>query len=71
MGRAMGYAEKDAHGNAVQGDVILRDTANAYVRAEHGLVAVAGLDNVVVVATDAGWSLTAPAPRMSKTWSKR
>ncbi|MEC7675479.1 MAG: mannose-1-phosphate guanylyltransferase/mannose-6-phosphate isomerase, partial [Pseudomonadota bacterium] len=45
-------AEKDAHGNAVQGDVILHDTANAYVRAEHGLVAVAGLDNVVVVATD-------------------
>ena len=38
-------AEKDAHGNAVQGDVILHDTANAYVRAEHGLVAVAGLDN--------------------------
>lgn len=45
-------ASKDADGNVVQGDVVLHDTTNAYVRAEHGLVAVAGLDNVVVVATD-------------------
>ncbi|MBK5910914.1 mannose-1-phosphate guanylyltransferase/mannose-6-phosphate isomerase [Rhodothalassium salexigens] len=43
---------KDAEGNATRGDVILHDTRNAYVRAEHGLVAVAGLDDVVVVATD-------------------
>jgi mannose-1-phosphate guanylyltransferase/mannose-6-phosphate isomerase len=45
-------AVKDGHGNVAQGDVILQDTSNAYVRSEHGLVAVAGLDDVVVVTTD-------------------
>lgn len=45
-------APKDAEGNVAQGDVILQDTSNAYVRADHGLVAVLGLDNVVIVSTD-------------------
>lgn len=45
-------ARKDGRGNAVQGDVILNDVTRAYVRADHGLVAVIGLSDVVVVATD-------------------
>ena len=45
-------AQKDSHGNVAQGDVILQDTTNAYVRADHGLVVVAGLDDAVVITTD-------------------
>jgi mannose-1-phosphate guanylyltransferase/mannose-6-phosphate isomerase len=43
---------KDESGNATHGDVLLHDTRNSYVHADHGLVAVAGLDSVIVVATD-------------------
>lgn len=43
---------KDENGNATQGDVLLHDTRNSYVHSDHPLVAVAGLENVVVVATD-------------------
>ncbi|MDQ1118522.1 MULTISPECIES: mannose-1-phosphate guanylyltransferase/mannose-6-phosphate isomerase [Pseudoxanthomonas] len=43
--------EKDANGNAVEGDVITVDTRNSYVYAE-SLVALVGLDDVVVVETD-------------------
>jgi mannose-1-phosphate guanylyltransferase/mannose-6-phosphate isomerase len=43
--------EKDANGNACTGDVITVDTHNSYVYAE-SLVAVVGLDDVVVVETD-------------------
>ncbi len=45
-------APKDSKGNVAQGDVILHDTSNTYVRSEHRLVVVAGLENVVVVETD-------------------
>lgn len=44
-------AAKDAHGNAVQGDCYVADTRNSYVRADSRLVAVIGLDDVVVVET--------------------
>ncbi|MCO7596023.1 MULTISPECIES: mannose-1-phosphate guanylyltransferase/mannose-6-phosphate isomerase [Pseudomonas] len=44
-------AEKDDHGNASRGDVILEDTVDAYVHAEHRLVSVLGLKDVVVVET--------------------
>jgi mannose-1-phosphate guanylyltransferase/mannose-6-phosphate isomerase len=44
--------EKDANGNVVQGDVVLHDARNVYVRSDEQLVAVAGLENVVVIATD-------------------
>ncbi|WP_282189143.1 mannose-1-phosphate guanylyltransferase/mannose-6-phosphate isomerase [Azospirillum sp. SYSU D00513] len=44
--------EKDANGNVVQGDAVLHDARNVYVRSDEQLVAVAGLENVVVVATD-------------------
>lgn len=44
--------EKDADGNVTKGNVLLHDAHDAYVRSDHPLVAVAGLRNVVVVATD-------------------
>ena len=43
--------EKDPHGNVVRGDVALHDTRNSYVRAEHRLVSVSGLDEAIVVET--------------------
>jgi mannose-1-phosphate guanylyltransferase/mannose-6-phosphate isomerase len=44
-------AEKDAQGNASRGDVMLEATRNAYVHAEHRMVSVLGLDDVIVVET--------------------
>ena len=44
-------ADKDSNGNAVTGDVILHDTANTLVRADQHLVALLGVDNLVVVET--------------------
>lgn len=42
---------KDDHGNALKGDVIAIDTTNSYVNAQEKLVAVIGLDDIVVVET--------------------
>jgi mannose-1-phosphate guanylyltransferase len=42
---------RDEDGNVTVGDTITFATTDSYVRAEHRLVAVAGLDNVVVVET--------------------
>ncbi|WP_019676966.1 mannose-1-phosphate guanylyltransferase/mannose-6-phosphate isomerase [Arsukibacterium perlucidum] len=42
---------KDAQGNACRGDVMLEATRNSYINAEERLVAVIGLDNVIVVET--------------------
>lgn len=44
-------AAKDDDGNALIGDIVAVGTTDSFVRAEHRLVAVAGLDNVVVVET--------------------
>lgn len=44
-------ADKDAQGNASRGDVMLESTSNAYVHAEHRMVTVLGLDDVIVVET--------------------
>ncbi len=44
--------EKDSDGNAHRGDVLLHNTTNSYVHADHRLVAVTGLDNIIVVSTD-------------------
>ena len=44
--------QKDAAGNVRRGDVLLHNTNNSYVHAGNQLVAVTGLDDVVVVATD-------------------
>lgn len=43
---------KDEAGNVTRGDVLLENTRNSYVYADHAMVAVAGLEDVVVVATD-------------------
>jgi mannose-1-phosphate guanylyltransferase/mannose-6-phosphate isomerase len=43
---------KDANGNVGIGDVLLHDCKNSYVRTDERLVAVAGLNDVVVVVSD-------------------
>jgi mannose-1-phosphate guanylyltransferase / mannose-6-phosphate isomerase len=42
---------QDSHGNVVQGDVLTHDTHNALLIAQHRLVAVVGVTDVVVVET--------------------
>ncbi|HUH83122.1 MAG TPA: mannose-1-phosphate guanylyltransferase/mannose-6-phosphate isomerase [Stellaceae bacterium] len=42
---------KDAAGNVCQGDVVLADSRNCYVRAEQGLITALGVEDLVVVAT--------------------
>lgn len=44
-------SSKDDAGNAISGDVILLDTNNSFVRADEKLVALVGLNDVVVVST--------------------
>lgn len=44
-------ADQDAAGNVTAGDIFASDTRNSYLRAESRLVAVIGLDDVVVVET--------------------
>jgi mannose-1-phosphate guanylyltransferase/mannose-6-phosphate isomerase len=43
--------EKDEAGNVLMGDVLTQDTRNSYVRAEKGLVATLGVENLIVVET--------------------
>lgn len=42
----------DADGNVICGDVVVRDAHNSYLRTEDKLLAVIGLDDVVVISTD-------------------
>jgi mannose-1-phosphate guanylyltransferase len=44
-------SDKDESGNVRQGDVMLIDTKNSFIRADEKLVALVGLDDVVVVST--------------------
>ncbi len=44
-------AEKDADDNAVRGDVLVRNSSRCYVRAESGMVAIAGVEDIIVVST--------------------
>lgn len=44
-------SNKDEKGNAIRGDVYHHNTHNSYLRAENRLLAVIGLDDVVVVET--------------------
>lgn len=44
-------AEKDAGENAIRGDVLLRNASRCYVRAETGMVALAGVEDLIVVST--------------------
>ena len=43
---------KDTQGNVVQGDVMLHDTRDTYVRSEKKLIAVVGVDNLVITESD-------------------
>jgi mannose-1-phosphate guanylyltransferase/mannose-6-phosphate isomerase len=43
--------EADQDGNVIQGDVIVRQVNNSYLRAENRMLAVIGLDNHIVVET--------------------
>ena len=45
-------ADKDASGNALIGNVIAEDATNCYLRAEAGMVAALGVEDLIVVATD-------------------
>lgn len=45
-------AAKDASGNAAIGNVVVEDSRNSYVRSDGPLVAVLGLDDAVVIATE-------------------
>jgi mannose-1-phosphate guanylyltransferase/mannose-6-phosphate isomerase len=45
-------SSKDKNGNAISGDVIVADTRNSHIYSENKLVAVVGVDNLVVVETD-------------------
>ena len=44
-------AARCGEGNVVQGDVLLHDTRNSYIRSEGPLVAAIGMEDIVVVAT--------------------
>ncbi len=43
--------DADASGNVAEGDVLLNDTQNSYVRSETRLVTTTGVDNLVIVET--------------------
>jgi mannose-1-phosphate guanylyltransferase / mannose-6-phosphate isomerase len=45
-------SERDAFGNAAHGSAVFVDTRDSYVSSEKQLVALLGIDNVVVVTTD-------------------
>ena len=44
--------EGDAEGNVAVGDVLLEDVKDTYIRAEHRLVSVIGVQDLVVIETD-------------------
>ncbi|HEY3488450.1 MAG TPA: mannose-1-phosphate guanylyltransferase/mannose-6-phosphate isomerase, partial [Gammaproteobacteria bacterium] len=44
-------SEKNDRNNTIVGDVLLQDVSNSYVRADHRLVSVIGLDDCIVVET--------------------
>jgi mannose-1-phosphate guanylyltransferase/mannose-6-phosphate isomerase len=42
---------KDNNGNVIKGDVIIQDTTNTYINANHHMVVVIGVDNLIVIDT--------------------
>lgn len=45
-------SQKDSNGNSTHGDVILHNTYNSYIRSDQKLVAVVGVNDLVVVSTN-------------------
>jgi mannose-1-phosphate guanylyltransferase / mannose-6-phosphate isomerase len=43
---------RDAKGNALQGDVVIHDSHNSFVRSEKGLTALVGVHDLIVVVTE-------------------
>ena len=43
---------KDEYGNAFQGDVLLQDTRNTYVRSEKKLIATVGVEDLIITESD-------------------
>jgi len=64
--REIGHS--DEAGNVLQGDVVVQNVRNSYIRTEGRLVAAIGVDNLVVVATDDA-ILVADADRASEVSS--
>ena len=46
-----GVSTKDENGNVIKGDVIAKDTTNAYINASHHMVVTIGIDNLIIVDT--------------------
>jgi len=44
--------DKDAAGNVVEGEALIVDSRNTYVRSEKPLIAALGVDDLIIVATD-------------------
>lgn len=44
-------APHDENGNFIQGDALIEDTSNCYIRSESALVSTIGIDNLVIVET--------------------
>jgi mannose-1-phosphate guanylyltransferase/mannose-6-phosphate isomerase len=42
---------KDKNNNVIKGDVIIQDTTNTYINADHHMVATIGVDNLIIVDT--------------------
>ena len=45
-------SDKDQHGNAISGDVLVHDTSNSHIYAETKLVSAVGVQDLVIVETD-------------------
>ena len=43
--------QKDSQGNVIKGDVIIQDTTNSYINADHHMVATIGVDNLIIIDT--------------------
>jgi len=42
---------KDANGNVTKGDVIIQDSTNTYINADHHMVTAIGVDNLIIIDT--------------------
>jgi len=42
---------KDSNGNVTKGDVIIQDTTNTYINADHHMVVAIGVDNLIMIDT--------------------
>ena len=43
--------KKDANNNVIKGDVLITETTNSYINADHHMIATIGIDNLIIVDT--------------------